>query len=123
MSGKPSILSSIPGRIRIHLPHWSRRGQRRLKQRIRKLPGVRRVEANALTSNILIGFDPQTTNDKALLAALSTADAETNGREEDKPLPPVIHEGLSGSLYQAHCSPGYRPRSAHGGQSVASDVA
>jgi cation-transporting ATPase I len=101
MSVKPNILSSIPGRVRIHLPHWSGKGQRRLEQRIRKLPGVRRVEANALTGNVLIGFDPQSTNENALVAALSTPHAEANGHAEDRPLPPVIHEGVSGSLHQA----------------------
>jgi cation-transporting ATPase I len=101
MNGKPRILSSIPGRIRIHLPHWSGHGQRRVEQRIRKLSGVRRVEANSLTGNILIGFDPQTTNASAILSALNTADWETNGQAEDRPLPPVIHEGMSGSMHQA----------------------
>ncbi|HEY7330324.1 MAG TPA: HAD-IC family P-type ATPase [Gemmataceae bacterium] len=101
MSVKPHILSSIPGRIRIHLPHWLGNGQRRLEQRIRKLPGVRRVEANSLTGNVLIGFDPHATNENALVAALGTPEAETNGHLEDKPLPPVISEGISGSLHQA----------------------
>jgi cation-transporting ATPase I len=110
MSVKPHILSSIPGRIRIHLPHWSGKGQRCLEQHVRKLPGVRRVEANSLTGNILIGFDPQTTNENALVTALNTLSEpaaptagleDTDGLLEDKPLPPVIHEGVSGSLHQA----------------------
>src|SRR5579875_3287380 len=104
MSVKPRILSSIPGRIRIHLPHWSGKGQRCLEQHVRKLPGVRRVEANSLTGNILIGFDPQTTNENALVTALNTLSEpaaptagleDTDGLLEDKPLPPVIHEGVS----------------------------
>ncbi len=101
MNGKPHILSSIPGRIRIHLPNWSGHGQRSLEQRVRKLPGVRRVEANSLTGNILVGFDQQTTTEGAILSALNQADWETNGYAEDKPLPPVIHEGVSGSLHYA----------------------
>src|SRR5579884_2774237 len=101
MNGKPHILSSIPGRIRIHLPNWSGHGQRSVEQRVRKLPGVRRVEANSLTGNILVGFDPQTTNESAILSALNRDDWETNGYAEDKPLPPVIHEGVSGSLHHA----------------------
>ncbi len=98
---KPRVLSSIPGRIRVHLPHWSGKGQRFLEQRVRELPGVRRVEANSLTSNILIGFDPRTTNEDSLLAALSNAHEDTAGLPEDKPLPPVIDEGGSGSLHHA----------------------
>lgn len=55
---KPHIVSTMPGRIRVHLPHWSGDGPRRLEQRVRTVPGVRRAEANPLTGNILIGFDP-----------------------------------------------------------------
>ncbi|MHB1423448.1 MAG: cation-translocating P-type ATPase [Gemmataceae bacterium] len=101
MSGEPHILSAIPGRIRIHLPHWSGNGQRRLEQRVRALAGVRRVEANHLTRNVLIGFDPAQTSESTLLAALSTADHDTEGLPEDRPLPPVIDEEGSGSLHQA----------------------
>jgi cation-transporting ATPase I len=101
MSVQPRILSSIPGRVRFHLPHWSGNGQRRLEQHVRRLPGVRRVEANARTGNILIGFDPRTTNASDLAVALSNADRDTDGLPLDKPLPPVIHEGVSGSRHQA----------------------
>ena len=31
---KPRILRALPGRIRVHLPHWSGHGQRHLEQRI-----------------------------------------------------------------------------------------
>jgi calcium-translocating P-type ATPase len=95
---KPRILSSIPGRIRIHLPHWQGNGQRSLERRVRALPGVRRVEANALTGNILIGFDPVATNEQTLLSVLNTAEQDTAGLPEDKPLPPVVHDADNGSL-------------------------
>jgi calcium-translocating P-type ATPase len=102
MSVKPRILSSIPGRIRIHLPEWPGNGGRRLERRVRILPGVKRVEANSLTGNILIGFDPHATNESTLLAALSNADRDTAGLPEDRPLPPVIDESGSGSMHHAH---------------------
>jgi magnesium-transporting ATPase (P-type) len=98
---KPRILSSIPGRIRIHLPHWRGNGQRSLERHVRALPGVRRVEANSLTGNILIGFDPRTTNEHTLLSVVGSAEQDTAGLPEDKPLPPVMHEGTTGSLRQA----------------------
>ena len=98
---KPHILSSIPGRIRVHLPHWPGNGQRCLERRVRTLPGVRRVEANSLTGNILINFDPRTTDENALLAILGTARQDTAGLPEDKPLPPVMHESGSGPVRQA----------------------
>jgi magnesium-transporting ATPase (P-type) len=98
---KPHILSSIPGRIRVHLPHWPGNGQRSLERRVRTLPGVRRVEANPITGNILINFDPRTTDENALLAILGTARQATDGLPEDKPLPPVMHEGGSGPVRHA----------------------
>ncbi len=98
---KPHILSSIPGRIRVHLPHWPGNGQRSLERRVRTLPGVRRVEANPLTGNILINFDPRTTDENALLAILGTARQDTAGLPEDKPLPPVMHDGGSGPVRHA----------------------
>ena len=98
---KPRILSATPGRIRVHLSHWSGNGQRRLEQHVRAVPGVRRVEANAITGNILIGFDPRTTNEHTLLSVVGSAEQDTAGLPEDKPLPPVMHEGTTGSLRQA----------------------
>ena len=98
---KPRLSSATPGRIRIHLPHWSGEGGRHLEQRVRTVPGVRRVVANPLTANILIGFDPGRTNEYALLDLLNTATQDTDGLPEDKPLPPVIHEAESGFLRRA----------------------
>jgi calcium-translocating P-type ATPase len=98
---KPRILSATPGRIRVHLSHWSGNGQRRLEQHVRAVPGVRRVEANAITGNILIGFDPRTTDENTLLAVLGTAEQDRAELPEEKPLPPVMHEGGNGPLRQA----------------------
>jgi calcium-translocating P-type ATPase len=72
-----------------------------MEQRVRRVPGVRRVAANPVTGNVLIGFDPQATDQPALLAALARAGRDTDGQPEDKPLPPVTHEGGEGSLRHA----------------------
>jgi calcium-translocating P-type ATPase len=72
-----------------------------MEQHVRRLAGVRRVEANAITGNILIHFDPRTTDQTILLAALGTAEQNANGLPEDKPLPPVMQEGGSGSIRHA----------------------
>jgi cation transport ATPase len=98
---KPRILHAIPGRIRVHLPHWSGQGQRHLEQRVRAVPGVRRAEANPTTGNILICFDSRQTNESALLSALDTAEEDAHALPEDKPLPPVMDEAGSGPLRQA----------------------
>jgi hypothetical protein len=83
------------------LPDWSGKGGRHLEQRVRSVPGVRRAEANSLTANILIGFDPSKTNENTLLNLLGTATQDTDELPEDKPLPPVIQEAESGSLRRA----------------------
>jgi calcium-translocating P-type ATPase len=97
----PYLLHAIPGRIRVHLPAWSGGGRLQVEQHIRHLPGVRRVEANPLTGNILIGFDPSGTDAKSLLAALGTADYASAQLPEDKPLPPVVQENGPGAIKQA----------------------
>ncbi len=58
---EPAVLSLIPGRLRAHLADWSGSDQRRLETRARRLPGVRRAEANPVTRNVLVTFDPAAT--------------------------------------------------------------
>ena len=91
-TAEPRTISAIPGRARVHLPAWSGRGQYQLEKRVRQVPGVRRAEANALTGNILVFFDPQTTDPNALHAALDAAQRETAAAPEEPPPPPVIEE-------------------------------
>ena len=71
--GKPYIIHALPGRMRAHVPAWSGHGPYQVEQHVRKVPGVKRVEASYLTRNVLIGFDPQTTDEATLLAVLQTA--------------------------------------------------
>jgi hypothetical protein len=69
---QPQLLHSIPGRIRVHLPHWGGLECEALQRRIRLLPGVRGVVANPLTGNVLIRFDPLRTSAQGLLPLLSS---------------------------------------------------
>ena len=59
------VLASSRGRLRFHLPGWTNAA--RVEQLLGQLPGVIRVEANPLTGNILLLFDPNATNADALL--------------------------------------------------------
>src|SRR5918999_3136629 len=52
------VLHSIPGRIRIHISDWQNLERSALEHRIRLIPGVGAVQANPLTRNVLIHFDP-----------------------------------------------------------------
>jgi hypothetical protein len=67
---QPRILSSIPGRLRVHLPRWRGEDTERIEGPLGRLPGVVAVQANPLTGNVLIHFDPEQTGPQALQTAL-----------------------------------------------------
>src|ERR671918_651401 len=73
---EPRVVRSVTGRARVHLPRWSGAGRAALERRIRALPGVRRADANALTRNVLIRFDPAAVPEGALVAALAGIDLD-----------------------------------------------
>jgi uncharacterized membrane protein YbaN (DUF454 family) len=60
------VVHSSFGRLRVHLPDVDGN----VSARLRQLPGVTSAEANYLTGNILILFNPQQTSAKMLLAEL-----------------------------------------------------
>jgi uncharacterized membrane protein YbaN (DUF454 family) len=67
---EPSVVHTSYGRLRIHLPHWSGIDGEQIVAVVRRLAGVTNVEANPLTGNVLIRFEPQQTSVAALLEAL-----------------------------------------------------
>ncbi len=101
LRNQPRILHALPGRIRVHLPGWSGHGCRHIEKQLHQVPGVRRVEANPLTGNVLIGFDPSATNQATLLTTLAAAERDTPGLPEDEPLPPVLEDKPHGFLHRA----------------------
>ncbi len=65
------VLSSIPGRVRFHLP--DRKGAeafQTLEAQLSSVNGVKRVQANPLTGNVLVCFDSRIVGMPAILAAL-----------------------------------------------------
>src|SRR5262249_8013407 len=91
---EPLTLSATPGRVRLHLPAWSGTGPRHLEQRLRQVSGVRQVQANPLTHNVLVQYDPEAAGLETIRAALATAleSAEAVTGEEPPP-PPALVEG------------------------------
>jgi uncharacterized membrane protein YbaN (DUF454 family) len=69
---EPSVVHTSSGRVRVHLPHWSRERGDELAGEIRRLDGVTHAGASRHTGNLLICFDAARTNPAALLAALPT---------------------------------------------------
>src|SRR5579884_1454503 len=67
------VLSVIPGRIRLHLVGWTNGGAQRIEACLCRINGVKGVQPNPLTRNVLIHFDPLVTDADTLLAKLSKA--------------------------------------------------
>jgi hypothetical protein len=85
---QPRVLSSIPGRLRVHLPNGNGvSSEQQIVARLRQMLGVEAVQANPLTGNVLIHFDANTTSTPALLAAV-----QQHSRSD---LPPGENRGLS----------------------------
>jgi cation transport ATPase len=83
-SAKPlRILSRTPGRMRVHLPDWHGEKADRIEAGLRKLRGVQHVEANPLTRNVLIRFDPCTTTSDALVATLARLESRLSARRRN----------------------------------------
>ena len=90
---EPHFVHTLPGRMRVHVPTWTGRGQRAIEARLRQAPGVHSVQANPLTSNVLIGFDPAVTDAQTILAVVRTLEPDPVGAGgNEPPLPPVRQE-------------------------------
>jgi magnesium-transporting ATPase (P-type) len=70
------------------LPDWSRRGRQRIEEQLRPLAGVQGVEANPITGNVLVTFDPTVTSQPAVLAAVRSLRLEASGPSADPPAVP-----------------------------------
>ncbi len=91
------VLSDTPGRLRVHLPAWSGHHSRSLERQLRGALGVRRVQANAFTANVLIQYDVDRTGLDALLSAANalTLPRRTGTNPPEPPsLPPLRQERL-----------------------------
>ena len=88
----PELVHALPGRVRVHLPGWTGQGQRALESRLRREPGVRAVRANPLTANVVVQFDPTTTDSGSILTRLQALVSDVLRAPEEPPSPPVLHE-------------------------------
>jgi calcium-translocating P-type ATPase len=64
------VVLSTRNRLRVHLKRWSGHEARRIESHLRACLGVRVVQANSWTGNVLIVFDPVLTNEEVLLDTL-----------------------------------------------------
>ncbi|HEY4389323.1 MAG TPA: HAD-IC family P-type ATPase [Ktedonobacteraceae bacterium] len=86
------VLHEVPGRFRVYLPTWSGQGKRRIEATLLQNPGVQRVQANRLTGNILLQFDPAIISQQRLLDAVNALELNTAEEEAEKELPPALYE-------------------------------
>jgi len=71
-----SVLHTLPGRVRVHMSGWSGQGKRDLEKQIRQVWGVQRVQANPLTGNVLVQFDPTITDEQAIVGLVRAIELE-----------------------------------------------
>jgi uncharacterized membrane protein YbaN (DUF454 family) len=64
------VIHSSFGRLRVHLPHWSGAHAEQIADELRQLRDVTHAEANPLTGNVLLLFDPQQTTAQSLIDRL-----------------------------------------------------
>ena len=105
---EPRLVHALPGRMRVHLAGWPRAGQCAVEARLRQVPGVHSVQANPLTGNVLIHFDPATTDERTLLAVVQRLKPDSINRDEILPISP----GVPRRQRRSRFAPGARLRLA-----------
>jgi hypothetical protein len=70
------VLSQLPGRMRLHLSGWTRGSAELIENRLGRINGVESVEANPLTRNILVHFDPLVMDADVLVAKINVVVVE-----------------------------------------------
>lgn len=84
---EPRLLHALPGRLRAHVPGWTRQEQGKLEMRLRQLPGIQHIQANAVTGNVLILFDASVTDQQTVLAAIRTRERAPSAGPEQRAAP------------------------------------
>ncbi|MBO0793987.1 MAG: hypothetical protein J2P36_23970, partial [Ktedonobacteraceae bacterium] len=90
----PCVLHTIPGRVRVRVSGWSGQGKHDIETQLRQIQGVSRVQANALTRNILIYFDSAVTDEQTILENIGSLQLDKfHEPQDDKAsLPPALRE-------------------------------
>jgi hypothetical protein len=91
---EPRLLHEVPGRVRLHMPAWSGAPALALDSRLRRIQGVRSAQANPLTRNVLVRFDPDVTTGETILEAVRALGLSLRGEAVDgltgaQPSPPA----------------------------------
>ncbi len=95
------VLSVIPGRLRLHLAGWTNGSAERIEDGFRRIDGVKSVQANPLTQNVLVHFDPLATDADTLLAKLDKAVDEVASDQPTNIGRSLLRVGVRGLLGHA----------------------
>ena len=108
LAQEPSLVHSVPGRLRVHLPELSPQNRRDLENALRHQPGIQSVQANPDTGNVLIRFSTALTDSRTVLGMVGAAarrsvmDSQNGHRNgsasvrEPAPAPPTAVEERQG---------------------------
>src|SRR5256885_14868054 len=80
---EPRVLHEVLGRVRLHVPAWSGAPAPALDSRLRRIQGVRSAQANPLTGNVLVRFDPAVTTVETILEAVRALGSSPRGEAVD----------------------------------------
>ncbi len=89
---EPRLLHTLPGRLRVHVPWLTRQEQGELELRLRRIGGVRSVQASAVTGNVLVLYDSAQTSQQAILAAIGTV-GHTPSTGAEQTIAPALVSG------------------------------
>ncbi len=95
---EPEIIHATPGRVRLHLPGWVGQGKHHLEMQLRQIPGIGKVQANPLTSNVLIHFDKNCITEAQIIQSVRHTEVNAVDEtvfpplEEELVHPPVLKE-------------------------------
>ena len=99
---EPRLLHAVPGRVRLRLPGRSSQGLRIVEAQLRQTLGVRKAQANSLTGNVLVHFDPMATDEHAILGSIRALEQTTGPAEENRvPAPPPALQERHGQMTRA----------------------
>ncbi|HXR64360.1 MAG TPA: haloacid dehalogenase, partial [Ktedonobacteraceae bacterium] len=100
-NAEPRVLHTITGRMRVHVPEWSGQGRLQIENRLRQLQGVQHIQANPITSTILVVFDPELLSKQAILQEIQALDLEQIKNLPVEPARPHVAREKQGKTVRA----------------------
>jgi cation-transporting P-type ATPase I len=98
---RPCAIHTLVDRVRIHIPGWSGQERRKIETVLRETEGIRSIQTNALTGNILIYFDPAVTNEQTILSVVQTLTFDPTATPEEELVPPPVMRESQGRIIRA----------------------